>query len=734
MSFLEIVQFVWDVVGLTAKFSSYNSDQIKQIELFQKAYQKNCKNSEENYYDYHSDDHSPVTYPYYFQNTKEHKGTDSFIPRFFTDQKKLLLEPDDNHPKSEFAEIIIKNICNFQVRRQKKSVELKAWLRRISGTHVFDSDPINLFCEEFKNWTSILSSIKSNEALKAVISGRLEYIDQIKRSETFSQKKSFMKLLVDLTDRLKDEGAQYEMTLSSSLESVVENTKGIVNYLIEIIFYFNIKSEKELPKNFIVKDLMEGQKYDPYFDSKRGDVIWHFISAYKLPDLISLEVADVKTIKGILKNFQERKSFYPIELASKKKIDEGWWQSNKSKRVGVLEIFRSKEAIHQFEALLEHLINLVVVFNIYKIFQKDLPHSKYAIENMGEFLKASNFLFGDLLNALTSLKETIGEAEKSFLQKTSKSNRYVVNWQKGVGNARMAVKKIKALSDAVKKSLYFINDTYAHLQHTQNNKAQNELRLVVNRFIQMHQQKVGKSGLALFQGPPLPLRAGNGVQRLRFDTSLDDDISIPPSFLIPAILSLFILLRLCGSGDLSTALIVVLVGVGLNHYLKGSGLPEANHVNRHENAKKTNKKEGGRQEDLKEGSQERNKQHLTKWKLILEKDPDDIVALRKVCIYSGYLNSADKDLGVLMPKYFARSDKDVKIWSFEYVAIRWLSIKYFESANKLWQAGQSCREILYYDHGEEVKHYQKAKRLAEITLGKIQDEANEDRNDNVIRF
>ena len=222
-----------------------------------------------------------------------------------------MLEPDDNHPKSEFAEIIIKNICNFQVRPQKKSVELKAWLRRIFGAHVFDSDPINLFCEEFKNWASILSSIKSNETLKAVISGRLEYIDQIKSSEIFSQKISFMKLLFDLTDRLEDKGAQYEMTLSSSLESVVENTKGIVNYLIEFIFYFNIKSKKDLPKNFIVKDLMEGQKYASYLDSKRGDVIWHFISVYKLPDLISLEVADVKTLQEILKKFSGTKKFLP---------------------------------------------------------------------------------------------------------------------------------------------------------------------------------------------------------------------------------------------------------------------------------------------------------------------------------------------------------------------------------------------------------------------------------------
>ena len=412
----------------------------------------------------------------------------------------------------------------------------------------------------------------------------------------------------------------------------------------------------------------------------------------------------------------------------------GWWQSNKSKRVGVLEIFRPEDAMHQFEALLEHLINLVVVFNIYKIFQKDLPNSKYAIENMEEFLKTSNFLSGDLLNALTSLKETIGEAEKSFLQKPSRGNRYVENWRKGVGNTRMAVKKIKESSDAMQKSLHFLNGRYAHLQYVQKNHAPKELQSVVNRFIQMHQHKVGKSGLVLFQGPPLLLRAGNGVQRLRVDTSLDDDISIPPSFLMPAILSLFILLRLSGSGDLSTALIMVLVGVGLNHYLKGSGLPEANHVNRHENAKKTNKKEGGRHKDSEETKDEGRRRYLAKWKEELETNPNNIVALRKVCLYTGFLSCTDEDLGKLLPQYFVRCNEDIDIPPIQYVHIRRLNIDYFDSINELWRVELSCCEILEYDRGDEASGYRIAKQIAKSKLSEIQKEADEYKSENLKRF
>lgn len=721
---------------------TYNALQKQQMDVLQKSLKKTCKTPIRA-------GNSEAPCPYFFLNSETYEGSGGFLPKFYTDKRKMALEVSSFTHNTAFVDSLIKSICIFQLKRRENSGFMRNLSKRIQGRKEFEYDPISLFCEEFKSWAVEFESASSKEQARKVLAERLEYIEQILNHvnlfEFPNQTISFVSLLSTLNNIIQQQLPLYHMSMEEGLENLVMNAKCIVENGLEFAFFINLCTKKTPPKIFVARDLLAVEPYAEYLTNTRGSLLTHCFSTTQMESLLSYdfcpgEITDqIETFRRNMRTLRKKPvTAYPIVLSEKVQLLDSWWTNKDSEKVGIFIPFCTKPHVDAYLEIIASLVHISQALKLMNFVQHSPSHLKESI------LSANKF--DVFLIAFTQQLQKLGQniqflktsAKEVNMQLDTKSADIVTkNWREGLSAISSTVDKISAAFDVMKSSLIFLREVSvfkrSHLSHYEDEQGiLKTIQKTLGDFVKY--LPANSNNLALtyslpaLQSPIQLQRSSHAVQSLVLASSTQSSGFSYRE--VVGVISTGICIDLCLDGTFAfSSSLLWSSAIGLMYYFR---TPIQNFAMQNFS---TNTQLG-----IKVPSKnvtltgEQKEQQLIRWAGKLAKyennsEINDIIVLRNVCMYAGLLrqsstvgNRSQKLLRDYLPEYINRLGEDLTVPPAHYLTLQMIIVRYFIKNNDYINAANACANILNYSKSHDVPNYQYYEQLATKQLRYIEDQ------------
>lgn len=316
-----------------------------------------------------------------------------------------------------YVEDIISSICAYQLQRASRP-----WYN-----NGYTDEPIQLACEEFKEWLVILSSSECNEDTLAKVEQRINYLDRLIAADAFlptdpacreapdtlslkGESMTFYSILLEIRLIVVEEVKQEIMrelnnrSAREYLRDLMANCRQAVQHSLGYLFY--ILRAEHTPKNFSMNNLLTAETSDYkkiLVDTKTGQCLKILAEQNSFDEHHGNMLTQVKSAHFINPFFTaDDKLDLPFKDYKKENL-------SKDKNSGINKDLRDKAVVDQFillHGLTSELINLDNILQL-----------AYHLAGTGGDLLVYGFANSEvntLLNAMDLLMRQFRETVRSF--------------------------------------------------------------------------------------------------------------------------------------------------------------------------------------------------------------------------------------------------------------------------------------------------------------------------------
>ncbi len=479
------------------KWLSYSDKKMNQMEAIKSAYSEHCYSFENNtpystLKEGVENNNAPEKYPPFFIMHKDKEKSrlpnlyfEGFTPS--TDASRWRNSIGNTTLSSEICNLI-SYICEYQVNRDKyisnfdslMESNMEKWnsfKEYVNGGGPCFYDPINLFCEEMKNWLKNLATSPINDKTKEHIDHRINYLEAIYLNiEVFYQENSqgvFLNTVLYLCKYLEEKILScVRLALSQEgarehFKSITFTTKALLSDLVGFLFYI-FKESKEVPSNFLIEQISKPtlETYKISIENTTGLFLQHLVNCSLLSKVYDINNRVQIISTDYYRFLDEKNNTYKIpgELFSDNVNTDNWYDKN-SKKSGILDRFRKPELISSFLLLHGYIEKLSIFYLIGKKSYElsgdtgNLMLYGYASNGVVKTFENIEKLINEILKTLSFLINEGDELYADLVVNKSKKTNSLTNW------AGISYRQAKGLHKNIKNSLSILQDKMGEVKN-----------------------------------------------------------------------------------------------------------------------------------------------------------------------------------------------------------------------------------------------------------------------------